>query len=1304
MRKNLKKKTAVLAISATLAVQTCLTGYAAPLTTGSWKQENGAWKFCDPDQNAYTGWILTASGWYYMDPLNGEMVTGWKQINGVWYHFGTQQEKQEGLMDTGWYQDGQGIWYFFDNRSGQKTEGAMVTGWNWIDGKCYYFSEADDLGAMYTDTITPDGFSVNDKGQWIDENGSVKTKNSSDFVTSAATVVTTGSNSGSKNTESSGGSDPTESSDNSDHSGSSSDKDNSGNNSSEDGKADGSTDDGKTDGDDHGRDDSGDDSSDKKDDQDKENDQDKSDDQDKKDDHDSSDDQDKKDDTEPTTRVLKGEATVAANDLGTVNGTYQAKVKVTVDKDGNIISVEDDGTEPGRNQSFWNDASELFEKFGGEQGAKTAEEVDQVQAVSYATISSNAIKEAVKKALKSEDPVEKPDAPTIKTADQRTRFLFSAAEPAQLLITAPKDTQIRYTTDGSDPAKNANAFTADGTGEETAIFVLANANATGTLILKAVAVKDGQSSDAAEKELSFIGIPETQEKGTKIYEASATITSQTKKPYEGKIRITVVNGKIVKIEDNGTEPVAIQDEVYWWYLFPTTTSFVGISTKFAGKDLSDLINAKTTPGGGDEYAADAVSRATISTDAMKYAAIQALLGDPVETSDEIVLTPKITSKYGFYSNPNATIYISIDKAETTTVRYTEDGTDPDVSSTKAETNSVSFYSNTPELKELRFAAFDEEGNRSKVVTVWYCFMKKSTTALERGSYTVEKDGITATVDVNYSGYISSIKLDETSQEKYSDFLPELLAHVYYEQSADIDILTQYEEEGQKAVLSAIGAAIKQAFSAAPVFSVEPAKGTSGTKYGNYDYEEKPVAAISCPVEGTQIYYYISDSSSTVSPDKETWTKYETPVSIEFDNVKGGSKYLWAATTADEGENWLKTSKIQFVYNKKPVENAVVNGEKSYKSFAEALKEVQEGDTLILNDDIELTDEVTMPEASISIQSGENGPYLIKSSKAISLKGNLTISDLTWNATLYANGYDFTAGENVTCSTTNGLYAGSASGTAQAQGENQTCHITLSSGGFYVYGSGAADSTMEGNVEVLAEKEAHIQFSGTYLYGSSYLNGDLSVTIDATDGNVVLSSLCGRTAAGSVSGDFTLTIIGAPQISKYTYIYAVQYDADAQWGILDVTGADLEALGLETLEKLQNKFKGFATIESDLEEEEEKTEEEITTELSAKAKEDEKEDSQEEKETETVIPAEDPETEDREETEDESENELEAEDKSNEDTSDAAENVKEGENSDEEDRSAEEEDPEETEDADFKENEEEDAPEVPEADETTEDIV
>ena len=53
------------------------------------------------------------------------------------------------------------------------------------------------------------------------------------------------------------------------------------------------------------------------------------------------------------------------------------------------------------------------------------------------------------------------------------------------------------------------------------------------------------------------------------------------------------------------------------------------------------------PGGGDEYAADAVSRATISTDAMKYAAIQALQGEPVESSDEKFLLQRSPANMDF---------------------------------------------------------------------------------------------------------------------------------------------------------------------------------------------------------------------------------------------------------------------------------------------------------------------------------------------------------------------------------------------------------------------------------------------------------------------------------------------------------------------------------------------------------------------------------------------------------------------------------------------------------------------------------
>ena len=75
---------------------------------------------------------------------------------------------------------------------------------------------------------------------------------------------------------------------------------------------------------------------------------------------------------------------------------YDARVKVVYNaKTGQIISVEDDETYSGSNQLFWRIAQKIFEKLVG----KKKSEVDGVNAISTATVSSNAIKAAVKKAL-----------------------------------------------------------------------------------------------------------------------------------------------------------------------------------------------------------------------------------------------------------------------------------------------------------------------------------------------------------------------------------------------------------------------------------------------------------------------------------------------------------------------------------------------------------------------------------------------------------------------------------------------------------------------------------------------------------------------------------------------------------------------------------------------------------------------------------------------------------------------------------------------------------------------------------------
>ena len=50
----------------------------------------------------------------------------------------------------------------------------MLSGWNWIDGYCYYFSEKDDesYGELQKSTTTADGYKLDDSGRWVDESGS----------------------------------------------------------------------------------------------------------------------------------------------------------------------------------------------------------------------------------------------------------------------------------------------------------------------------------------------------------------------------------------------------------------------------------------------------------------------------------------------------------------------------------------------------------------------------------------------------------------------------------------------------------------------------------------------------------------------------------------------------------------------------------------------------------------------------------------------------------------------------------------------------------------------------------------------------------------------------------------------------------------------------------------------------------------------------------------------------------------------------------------------------------------------------
>ena len=70
-------------------------------------------------------------------------------------------------MRTGWYADDGKHFYYF-SEAADISEGAMLTGWQFINGKWYYLNETygADMGIMLSDTVTADGYRLLPDGSW----------------------------------------------------------------------------------------------------------------------------------------------------------------------------------------------------------------------------------------------------------------------------------------------------------------------------------------------------------------------------------------------------------------------------------------------------------------------------------------------------------------------------------------------------------------------------------------------------------------------------------------------------------------------------------------------------------------------------------------------------------------------------------------------------------------------------------------------------------------------------------------------------------------------------------------------------------------------------------------------------------------------------------------------------------------------------------------------------------------------------------------------------------------------------------
>lgn len=134
----------------------------------------GEWLQTAPGQ-----WIFKSNGRTYADEWafihNPYAVSG--QNSAEWFHFGA-----DGFMGTGWYTDPAGNTFYL-NPVSDHTMGRMLTGWNWLDddgdgiAQCYFFQTQSDgtKGRLLKGQTTPDGFQVNERGQWILE-GTVQTR------------------------------------------------------------------------------------------------------------------------------------------------------------------------------------------------------------------------------------------------------------------------------------------------------------------------------------------------------------------------------------------------------------------------------------------------------------------------------------------------------------------------------------------------------------------------------------------------------------------------------------------------------------------------------------------------------------------------------------------------------------------------------------------------------------------------------------------------------------------------------------------------------------------------------------------------------------------------------------------------------------------------------------------------------------------------------------------------------------------------------------------------------------------------
>ncbi len=125
------------------------------VSAGAWNIQNGKWR--------YSSNINLKNKWAKVD----NPYASKNQEKASWFKF-----DKDGNMLSGWLKDDDAKWYYLNDKS-DGSLGAMLTSWQWIKGKdgkqrCYFFNPISNgsMGQLLTNTTTPDGYIVNENGEW----------------------------------------------------------------------------------------------------------------------------------------------------------------------------------------------------------------------------------------------------------------------------------------------------------------------------------------------------------------------------------------------------------------------------------------------------------------------------------------------------------------------------------------------------------------------------------------------------------------------------------------------------------------------------------------------------------------------------------------------------------------------------------------------------------------------------------------------------------------------------------------------------------------------------------------------------------------------------------------------------------------------------------------------------------------------------------------------------------------------------------------------------------------------------------